>query len=240
MIRSISIPSKVIKLEEGWCSNTVELKSVTVSRNNPNFISIDDKFIFGKKDENSDDFEVLVFACRDIKEYKIPPNITRIASNAFESSSIRRITFPAQLKEIGKNAFASCDSLRFIEIPGNSELRIIGKNAFKYTKINNIIIPKTVTQICESAFAFCEELRRIEIEQNSSLEAIGNEAFKFSSIESIFIPGSVNTIGTNVFDSCDNLIIVEFENESQYSSTNEQFQDLESHVYVKHFLKHKK
>ena len=88
VIRSISIPSKVIKLEEGWCSNTVELKSVTVSRNNPNFISIDDKFIFGKKDENSDDFEVLVFACRDIKEYKIPPNITRIASNAFESSSI--------------------------------------------------------------------------------------------------------------------------------------------------------
>ena len=69
--------------------------------------------------------------------------------------------------------------MRFFEVPGNSELRIIGKNAFKYTKINNIIIPKSVTQICESAFAFCEELRRIEIEQNSSLEAIGNEAFKF-------------------------------------------------------------
>ena len=98
-IESFTIPSSVVELQECWCSMTTDLKKVKVLENNQNFISKDDKFIFGKTDEKSDNFDVLIFVSRELKSVTIPNNITKIASSAFSGSEIESIEISPNVKE---------------------------------------------------------------------------------------------------------------------------------------------
>ena len=57
---------------------------MTISSSNNQFILKDDKVLFGKSDEKNDEFDILLFACRDIEKVSIPSNIKIISSNAFD------------------------------------------------------------------------------------------------------------------------------------------------------------
>ena len=81
-IESISIPSSVNELEEGWCNHTWELTKISISKNNQNFSFLDEehKIIIGKSDKYKEFFDVVVFSCRNIKKAIIPSNIKHIAA----------------------------------------------------------------------------------------------------------------------------------------------------------------
>ena len=76
----------------------------TVSPFNKQSIFKDDQYLLGKTNINSNVFDSILFARRDIKEISIPANITNICTGAFYK----------------------CYNLRKVEIPENSNLQIIG------------------------------------------------------------------------------------------------------------------
>ena len=73
-----------------------------------------------------------------IEEY--PYLITEINDKAFQKNKkIKNVTIGANVKVIGKSAFANCSKLNKIIIKSNNITKI-GKNAFKGIKKNAVII----------------------------------------------------------------------------------------------------
>ena len=121
--------------------------------------------------------------------------VTSIGDDAFRGrSSIRSITIPDSVTNIGKNAFYSCKNLNRVNIIDLAAWRNISFESFTANPlyigcnlylngelVENLVIPDSVTNIGNYAFYGCESLR------------------------SITIPDSVASIGRNAFYSCKNL-----------------------------------
>lgn len=186
-IEYLTIPSKVQKMEEGWCSNVKHLKNVILSPNNPNFIYIDEdrKMIASKIDQNSNNYDNLIFACRDIEYAIIPSFIKRISDHCFQ--------FCSKIK-----------NFEFIDIE-SSQLLSIGKWSFHQSSISEIEIPKQTQIIQQEAFYCCSNLRKIEISEDSKLNEIDRGSFSKCSIENFFIPSNVRIIQEGCFNYSLNL-----------------------------------
>lgn len=237
-IKKLSIPSSMVKFEEGWCQSTKDLTDIKIIKNQKeNIMYYDDKFILGKSNLESDVFDILYFARRDVKTATIPEFIREIAPFAFErcnkleiinipsdsqlkiigkdafcSTTIKSISIPLHLTSICRGAFSSCMRLQSVEIPPNSELKTIDSFAFDYSSIESISIPLHVTSIREGAFSFCRKLKRVDIPQNSELENIEKDAFQNTQIEKFSIPHHITTICEDTFSNCMRLKEVEFMN----------------------------
>lgn len=95
-IEVISFPLSLRELKEGWCSYTKKLKNVKISPQNKNFLaSENDDFIFGKINHSkSAEFDILLFARRDIEHVIIPSFIKCIGAHAFsECTQIKSFEF---------------------------------------------------------------------------------------------------------------------------------------------------
>ena len=90
-IERITIPSSLEELEEEWCADTKYLCHVSIHPNNKRykFYDKEKKILIGKSDTKSDIFDLLVFACRDIKDVVIPSTIKHICSFAFSDCTIK-------------------------------------------------------------------------------------------------------------------------------------------------------
>ena len=88
-IESISIPSDISELQDGWRCGTSNLTKISIiQRKIQNIRYFDDNKIVGKSDIKSSLFDVLLFAPRNIKIVTIPPTIKQISSHAFAFSLI--------------------------------------------------------------------------------------------------------------------------------------------------------
>ena len=168
IIEELFLPSSVSNLCDGWSAFTGKLTKVTIDPNNKYYKNYEEneKLIFGKSNIDNDEFDVLVFASRNIKSVTIPPNIQIIASNAFEDSQIEEIYLPSQITQICECAFAGCEKLRKIVISPISNLQTIEIEAFDESMITSIYIPPHVTKINEDAFKNCKNLHIIEFDEN--------------------------------------------------------------------------
>lgn len=118
-LESITIPSSVEVLEEGWCKETPNLINVKIIQNKKANIShFDDSFIIGKSDLNSANYDVLLFAPRNIRHAKIPSFIKRISDYAFHE----------------------CAELQSIEFSNDSQLISIGAHSFSNSSITSILV----------------------------------------------------------------------------------------------------
>ena len=194
-IESITIPSNLVELKEGWCCDTPKLTKFIISPLNTHYINLDNNFIVCKKNIENKEYDFLSFARRNIEMVKIPSFIKIIEANSFEK----------------------CDKLQNIEFSDDSELQIIEKKAFSESSIESIIIPAHLTIIDDNAFNSCKNLYRIAFPTNSELQIIGKESFAFSSIESLSLPSSLNYINESAFGYCDKLIIIEIPDNTNLS-----------------------
>ena len=217
-IEEIYFPTSLKELREGWCHGADKLTKIIISPSNDQFIFNEDKYLLGKTDPTSDEFDKFLFVRRDIKEISIPSNIKIISSYAFSNSNIERIFIPSKISAICEYAFCFCKNLKKVEIPPNSNLQTIGSYAFFYSNIEEIYIPSTVSTICERAFCTCKNLKKVEISPNSNLQTIGSYAFSETNIEEIYIPSKVSTICEYAFSDCQNLRIIEIAEESGLKS----------------------
>ena len=208
-IESISMPSSISEFEENWCRDTHNLKNITIFQcEQQNIMYFDDKFIFQKSNPQSDIFDILIFARRDIQTALIPSFIKKISSCAFEnctslkeikfsenselqecgyrafySSLIKSISIPPHLTKIGEECFYSCYHLETIKIAENSELKTI----------------------CEDSFNRCKNLTNFEIPEKCELQKIGARAFYGTSIKEIILPANLTLIQSCSFRLCQNL-----------------------------------
>lgn len=211
-LKSISIPSTLIELNDGWCSGTSKLTKINISQNNQRYLLYDDKIIIGKKSiENDEMHEILVFCVRDIKMIQIPNFIKIIGPYSFEyctelqnvefssnselriieyrsfsSCIIEKIKFPVHLEKIGGESFNCCEKLSEIEFDKNSEIKIIDKYSFASTLISSFTIPSSLVELNEGWCFGMEELNEIKIEEGNSFFKLYENIMIFgkSSIES--------------------------------------------------------
>ena len=114
-LRNFSIPAAVISIGNNafsWCNS---LNSITVSANNPCYISMNGVLL------NKDQTELIQYPIgKKEMNYVIPNSVTSIGNNAFAGcGSLENITIPNGLTSIGEGAFHGCFNLPNIIIPDN-------------------------------------------------------------------------------------------------------------------------
>ena len=147
-----------MEFKECWCYNACKLNKMIISPNNKYLKCYDDKFILGRK--YTDDFDVLVFAPRNIEN----------------------VIIPSFIKEIASSAFQSCMCIQKVGFSNDSNLIKIDNYAFDSAVFNNIVLPSTLRFICDYAFCRCTKLKKIDFLNDSELETIGKYAFNLCSI----------------------------------------------------------
>lgn len=209
------IPTSVKTFKNDWCIETPELKEIKLIKNKEESIKFINNLLVGKTDLKTDDFDVVLFAPRDIKEVTIPKNIKQIGSsafsnckqltsvlfesdsklqkiceNAFYESSIDSISIPSSVIEIDQYAL-SCNNLRNVTFQEDSKLEILKQDSLFLTPIEEICFPSHLKEISENLFQSNAVIKRLKFQKNSELRTICRNAFKWSSIESIEIPSNI-------------------------------------------------
>lgn len=126
---------------------------------NEHFIYCDDKMIVGK---NNNEYNVLIFVRRDVKEINIPSFIRKIASYAFSETQIETVSIPPNITHICEGAFFNCKNIKQIEILPNSQLLIVEKDAFSQTLID----PNPILTICKNNKKFDSSNSRLMTTSN--------------------------------------------------------------------------
>ena len=155
--------------------------------------------------------------------YQYPDSITLrdgtigIASNFFNSTSIKRITIPSSLKYVCDNAFRYSRSLTGVYISdmeawlkidfmGSDTNPLISAKALYLngSPVTELKIPDGIKEIKNNAFTGCDNIESVVIP--NSVTSIGDLAFSnCDSIKSIVIPDSVTYLGNGAFSYCSNL-----------------------------------
>ena len=143
------------------------------------------------------------------------------------TGSAKNLVIPSELggkpvTEIGRFAFAHCDSLTEVTIPEG--VTSIGDSAFRdCSSLTKVTIPKSVTSIKAGAFAYCSSLTKVIIPEG--VTSIGGGVFgACSSLTEVTIPKSVESIGSAAFDACDALTTV------HYGGTQEDWDALKKNI----------
>ncbi|KAK8893379.1 hypothetical protein M9Y10_021796 [Tritrichomonas musculus] len=74
-IKKLQIPPKLTTINHYWAIGTINLSYIEVSPKNKLFQFIDNQYLVGKSQNESDTFDVLIYACYNITEAIIPPQI---------------------------------------------------------------------------------------------------------------------------------------------------------------------
>ena len=132
-----------------------------------------------------------------------------ISANAFEgNTTIKRITMPNSINDIGTRAFANCTALESITIP--TSVTNIASYAFSgCTSLKTVTLHSKVEVIGNNTFEKCSSLRSITL--NSGLKTISDNAFDYcTALESISIPDTVTTLGNMAFRHAESLRSIKF------------------------------
>lgn len=143
-----------------------------------------------------------------IERIIIEEGVTHIGSHSFAGcTSLKSVTFPTSLKQIGVGAFGRCEKLCRLDLSETSILEIcIG--AFSNCKnLEAVFFPKSLTSIKSWAFSDCENLKSLGFPwtNEAALLSIGKEAFSRTAISTLNIPAYVTTIGQEAFRDCSEL-----------------------------------
>lgn len=163
-------------------------------------------------------------------------DVETIEDYAFKDcSSLKTITIPKDVSEMGSYVFWNCKNLETVTLP--TTLETIEYNAFSNSGLTSIFIPKGVTSISSTSFNYCGKLSTISVsDENTTYDSrnncnaiiqtatnqilrgtsntiipntatsIGDNAFNdINSLTSIVIPESVTSIGQYAFRFCNSL-----------------------------------
>ena len=144
--------------------------------------------------------------------------VTTIGNAAFRDSSVTSVTIPANVTEIGSNAFAGCTNLTSVNYEGDwSNLTIQSGNPavqdaaneqlfdFAFTPDNTAVI---VTRYNGTAADVTIPSRY----KSKPVTMIDHAAFFNSVVTSVTIPDSVTSIGDNAFGFCSQLTNISIPN----------------------------
>ena len=138
-------------------------------------------------------------------EVIIPEDVTVIGQGAFRQTTITRVVFHKNVKEIQKDAFANCGLLKSISIP--STVKVIGEGAFRQCmNLESVEIPGTIEKIPNKLFQGCKRLTSVQI--GKGVKEIGGSFTGCENLSAITIPSTVTKIGDFAFSACPRLTTV--------------------------------
>ena len=132
-----------------------------------------------------------------------------VMTNAFKNNTtLKSISMPNSIQEIGSYAFAGCTSLESVSIP--TSVKNVSPYTFSgCTSLKTITLHSGIEELGAFAFENCTALKSITL--NEGLKTISNNAFdNCSSLEGITIPDSVTTLGNMAFRKATSLKYVNF------------------------------
>jgi hypothetical protein len=113
--------------------------------------------------------------CRSLTELELPANgrLREIGEDAFQETSVSRLTIPPTVEKLEKGCFGRCWFLSRLELGGGSVLRQIEDEAFVKTRIENFTVPVWVEVIgvdalprgCVVSFADGAQVREIRFSE---------------------------------------------------------------------------
>lgn len=114
--------------------------------------------------------------------------VTGILDNAFKGNkTLKTVTVPETVAEIGSLAFAGCEELTTVTFAGDSALKKIAIGVFTgCAKLETVVMPSGVTELGYRAFSGC------------------------SSLKAFVIPESIKVIDQYTFDGCSALEEITF------------------------------
>ncbi len=217
---SVTIPATVTEIADGAFEDDIDLVSIVVAAENPNYSSANGLLL-------SKDGTTLIQGVGG--KVTIPSTVTTIARSAFERfTTLESVTIPASVKSIEDSAFYDCDSLTSVAIPDS--VTEIDNYAFAYCdSLASVTLPDSISagNIGFAAFcgtpgladaegfvilrgilcAYCGEAAEVTIPDG--VTKIGGFAFSENeSLRSVTIPGSVTEIDGSAFEICYSLASV--------------------------------
>ena len=142
---------------------------------------------------------------------------------------------------IEEGAFAGCEKLGGLTIPGN--ITKICKIAFLWSGLKTIVLPDNVETMGEDSFGLCKNLTTVKFPNNpkyncigkkvfegckslekitlpDNIEAIEERAFSGSGLKTIVLPDGVKIIGEYAFSGCKKLTTVKLPSSLVYISNS--------------------
>lgn len=167
----------------------------------------------------------LFAACSNLKNIKLPMDVTKIEKDAFlNCSSLRSIVIPATVSSIIPSA--GCTSLEDISVSGantsytSSDGVLLSGDAksilwFPMGKRGDYALPATVTAVGPYAFRDCSIEKFVF---PAGLTKIGECAFYNSKVKEVALPSTLKMLPTGVFQKCANLKTVRLGNDVELLS----------------------
>ena len=158
-----------------------------------------------KKYEDAGDYYVVTGYKGNDTEVVVPKQyegllVLKIAEGVFREKSIKKITLPDSLREIGESAFVNCSELEEANLP--SSLESLGNGAFKgCIKLKEAKLESTKLKKIEPyAFSGCDSISEICLSEG--ITEIGYSAFEgTSSLKEVTLPSTLTKIGEYAFDA---------------------------------------
>ena len=135
-----------------------------------------------------------------LKYVSIPDSVTEIGNYAFEGcSNLTGIEIPEMVTKIGNAAFSGCKSIESIEIP--KAVTSIGGSAFANTELKSLALPESLTYLGEYVLNGNTGVTEIEIPK--TLKKVGtswdNGPFSGSNIQKAIIQQGMTIIPEDLF-----------------------------------------
>ena len=233
--KEISFGKKIAGLNSEMFRDCVNLESISVSKENPDYTSVDGVLY--------DKGETKLIAYPVLKEgtYNVPATVTDI-DDYLMSHSVENCVFNSNkslfVKEDGviynkdKTMVFSCDNEKSGEYVMPNTVETIAPGAFEYCKnLTSVTVSDKVTEIVYKSFYGCEKLSTVTLPV--SVKKIGEKAFSYSgvktidlssivdiedrafyntSVEKVNFSDSLTKIGSEAFSNCEELTDVKFGN----------------------------
>ena len=167
----------------------------------PNILKQDGKTYRVKKITGSSNGKCITNADK-YSEIIVQEGIEQVEIASFTGCTLKKITLPSTITDIGYAAFFNVISLEEVVLPSN--LKSIGEWAFSGTALNSITIPNSVKTIEKRAFSGCSNLQSVTLSKN--LKSINERAFNnCTSLTTITLPEGLEKIEKYAFFQCTSL-----------------------------------
>lgn len=168
----------------------LDLETVEVDPNNPNYSSDEDGVLFDKAYTR-----IVYYPTAREGDYDIPDTVIEIGAGVFQSKSgLTMITIGKNVTSIGDKAFMDCKNLKTVTFDkGGTEPLTIGESAFEGIPVSKIDLPDRVVFVGAKAFS---ETKVTEFVFPEGVTEIGDRALASCySLTSVTIPASVERMG---------------------------------------------